>query len=105
MKVTGNVHDSRFLTGGFSIWQGAIGCFSTHKQTTMHKTSVEYMAAHYSKLLVTQGKCFDSGVPEIEKSENNACKPSENHIYQVRTQNFRTPWASNRILSLSLAYS
>ena len=58
MKVAGNVQDSSFLTGGFSNWQDAIGCFSTHRQPCTKFLLSSYMAAHYSKLLVTQGNAL-----------------------------------------------
>ena len=42
MRLTsGNVKDSTFISGGFHNWKDAIPVFTSHNQTTTHKTATE----------------------------------------------------------------
>ena len=84
MKVTGNVQDSSFLTGGFSNWKDASKCYSNHEQTTMHKTAVEYMVTLPNTTSDVGGMLSSSHAVEKQKNRQYILKVAQNIRFLAR---------------------
>ena len=84
MKVTGNVQDSSFLTGGFSNWRDASRCFSNHEQTTMHKTAVEYMVTLPNTTSDVGEMLSSSHAAEKQKNRQYILKVAQNIRFLAR---------------------
>ena len=71
LKLSGNVKESAFICGGFSNWRDGTRCFSSHENSTTHKTAVEVVIT-LPKTTGNVGVMLSSSL-EAESQMNRQC--------------------------------